>query len=135
MTVSTPSAAARGAAMLFAVILCGAAPAGSAAAKTLKSGDFTGASGHDVSGSVRIEETGGKAVLQFSSDFAFDGAPDPKVAFGRGGYDPKSLLGPLKSDAGAQNYAIPAGLDVSGYNEVWIWCEEFAVPLGMARIK
>ncbi|ORE98872.1 hypothetical protein ATO4_00860 [Aurantimonas sp. 22II-16-19i] len=22
-----------------------------------------------------------------------------------------------------------------GYNEVWIWCEEFAVPLGMAKIE
>nr|WP_255699750.1 DM13 domain-containing protein [Jiella avicenniae] len=110
-------------------------PPASAFAETLKSGRFTGASGHDVSGAVTIESGEGGAVLRFGPDFSFDGAPDPKVAFGHDGYDPATLIGPLKAASGAQSYAVPAGLDPAGYDEVWIWCEEFAVPLGMAKIE
>ncbi|MCQ0987372.1 DM13 domain-containing protein [Jiella marina] len=106
-----------------------------AMAETLKEGRFSGASGHSVSGLVTVETDGGETILRFSEDFSFDGAPDPKIAFGKDGYDAETLLGPLKSDSGAQQYAVPAGLDVSAYNEVWIWCEEFAVPLGMASIE
>ena len=110
------------------------AAASAARAETLKSGEFAGESGHKVSGTVSVESDGSTATLRFSPDFAFDGAPDPKVAFGAGGYDPATLLGPLKGDTGEQVYEIPASLDLTAYNEVWIWCEEFAVPLGMARI-
>lgn len=117
------------------VVLAVTGASGIACAETLKSGQFAGVSGHDVSGAVTIETGEGGAVLSFGPDFSFDGAPDPKVAFGNDGYDPKTLLGPLKADRGAQSYALPAGFDLAGYNEVWIWCEEFAVPLGMAKIE
>nr|WP_281065552.1 DM13 domain-containing protein [Jiella sonneratiae] len=106
-----------------------------ARAEALSSGRFTGVNGHDASGTVTIERQAGRAVLMLGPDFSFDGAPDPKVALGKGGYDPRAQLAPLKSDEGAQSYDIPASLDVTGYDEVWIWCEEFAVPLGMAKLK
>ncbi|NDW07167.1 twin-arginine translocation pathway signal protein [Jiella sp. 40Bstr34] len=108
---------------------------GAAFAETLKSGRFTGVSGHEVSGAVTIVSGEGGAVINFGPDFSFDGAPDPKVAFGHDGYDPKTLIGPLKAANGAQSYAMPAGFDPAAYNEVWIWCEEFAVPRGMAKIE
>ena len=120
---------------ILGVMLAMTAFPGSASAETLKSGRFTGVSGHDVSGAVTIETGKGGAVLSFGPDFSFDGAPDPKVALGHDGYDPKTLMGPLKAASGTQSYAMPADFDPAGYNEVWIWCEDFAVPLGMAKIE
>ena len=119
----------------LAVLAAAVATAGTAHAETLKSGRFSGASGHAVSGAVSVERTGNRMLLRLGEDFDFDGAPDPKVAFGNDGYDAATILGALQSDSGGQTYAIPAGFDMSGYNEVWIWCEEFAVPLGMAKIE
>ena len=40
----------------------------------------------------------------------------------------------MKSDTGASSYTIPEGFDPATFNEVWIWCEKFNVPLGVARI-
>ena len=93
-------------------------------------GSFRGASGHATTGTAEI--AGGRVNLL--ADFRFDGAPDPKVALGRGGYDPATLMGALRSNEGASSYALPAGLDAAAYDEVWIWCERFDVPLGVARL-
>lgn len=93
-------------------------------------GTFTGASNHVTTGTAEIAD--GKVNLL--ADFTFDGAPDPKVALGRNGYDANTLMGPLQSNRGASSYQIPAGIDPSQYNEVWIWCERFNVPLGVARL-
>ncbi len=138
MIVSTMPAAMRiltsGAVALGVCVALTALP-GVAAAETLASGRFAGVSGHAASGAVTVESGEGASVLRFGPDFSFDGAPDPKVAFGKNGYDPTTLIGPLKADDGAQSYALPAGFDPAGYNEVWIWCEEFAVPLAMAKLE
>ncbi len=53
---------------------------------------------------------------------------------GRGGHDPATLAGVLRSDRGAQRHALPAGLDSGDHDEVRIWCERFAVPLAAARL-
>ena len=93
-------------------------------------GRFEGASNHRTTGTAEI--AGGQVNLL--ADFQFDGAPDPKVALGRGGYDPATLMGPLRSDSGASSYTIPAGIDAGAYDEVWIWCERYNVPLGVAKL-
>lgn len=93
-------------------------------------GTFQGASNHVTTGTAEIAD--GKVNLL--ADFTFDGAPDPKVALGRDGYDANTLMGPLTSNSGASSYQIPAGIDASQYNEVWIWCERFNVPLGVAKL-
>ncbi|MEO0402285.1 MAG: DM13 domain-containing protein [Pseudomonadota bacterium] len=94
-------------------------------------GTFTGASNHVTTGTA---EVAGNQV-NLLADFTFDGAPDPKVALGKDGYDSKTLMGLLKSNNGKSSYAIPAGIDPSDYNEVWIWCEKFNVPLGVAKLN
>ncbi len=43
-------------------------------------------------------------------------------------------LGPLKGNVGDQNYNIPAGLDLSQYKSVVIWCQAFAVPFSAAPL-
>ena len=96
-----------------------------------RTGTFKGASNHVTTGTAEI--AGNKVNLL--ADFTFDGAPDPKVALGKNGYDKDTLMGLLKSNNGASSYEIPAGIDASQYNEVWIWCEKFNVPLGVAKLN
>lgn len=99
-------------------------------------GEFEGRSDHITTGGVSVVTTSGGAVVILESDFSLDGAPDPHVGFGAGGtYDPASDVGVLASNTGLQAYHVPASLDLSAYDEVYIWCEEFSVPLGVATIR
>lgn len=100
----------------------------------LKQGRFRGESNHSSSGTVAIVERNGRYHVAIGGDFTFDGAPDPKIALGADGYDATTILGALESNMGAQSYAIPASLDHTAYNEVWIWCEQYNVPLGRADL-
>ncbi len=43
-------------------------------------------------------------------------------------------LGPLKGNVGAQNYELPADLDLSLYQSVVIWCRSFKVPFSAAPL-
>lgn len=97
-------------------------------------GSFTGESGHVTTGGVEVVMTTEGATVRLQNDFSLDRAPDPKVALGKDGYDPATLMGKLRRRRGAQDYTVPAGIDVSDYNEVWIWCERFNVPLGVAKL-
>ncbi len=94
-------------------------------------GTFVGESNHVTTGTAEIAGD----TITLLEDFTFDGAPDPKVALGRNGYDARTLMGPLKANSGKQSYRVPAGIDTDDFNEVWIWCERFNVPLGVAKIN
>jgi len=76
-------------AFAFTVAVLGttlAAPvAASAQDQVLASGAFRGQSGHVASGSVRVLKTAQGAVVVLGPDFKFDGAPDPKLGFGKDG--------------------------------------------------
>ena len=98
-------------------------------------GTFTGKSNHVTRGRAEVVTQNGRSEVILLDDFWFDGAPDPKVALGRNGFDPSTLMGPLSSNTGKQTYAVPAGIDAATYNEVWIWCERFNVPLGVAALN
>ena len=106
-----------------------------AADETLASGSFKGASGHVASGGVSVQKTTDGVVVVLGEDFSFDGAPDPKLGFGKDGYDKTSQFSHLQANSGKQVYKIPASIDPAQYNEVWVWCERYAVPLGVARLK
>lgn len=98
-------------------------------------GSFEGASNHVTTGSVQIVHTEGGYQAILSADFSLDGAPDPKVAFGKDGAVDGAIFAKLKSLTGQQVYAIPAELDPADFNEFYIWCERFAVPLGVASLQ
>ena len=100
-------------------------------------GTFTGASDHITTGGVSIIKTSnGGAVVILDSNFSLDGAPDPKVGFGVDGkFSAASDLGELTNKDGLQVYVVPASVNVDDFNEVYIWCEEFAVPLGVAALN
>ncbi len=122
---------------LFAAAACLALSAPLRAEETtiLAQGEFRGESGHATGGAAAIVEQDGRFFVSLGRDFSFDGAPDPKVALGRDGYRPEGLLAPLRSGSGAQTYEIPLGLDPREFNEIRIWCEQFNVPLGVARLE
>lgn len=107
----------------------------SAAAQS-RTGTFEGASDHETSGSVTVEAGEDGSIVSFGEDFSFDGAPDPRVAFGDAqSYSEGTLVAPLQSDAGAQTYTVPDGIDASQYSHVYLWCERFSVPLGRAALN
>lgn len=98
-------------------------------------GTFTGKSSHVTTGRAEFVVHGDKAEVILLDDFDFDGAPDPKVALGKDGYKSSLLIGKLQKNKGKQTYKVPTGMDIEGVNEVWIWCEKFNVPLGVAKLN
>ncbi len=122
-------ALALGAAVLAAPV------AASAEGHVLASGEFRGKSGHAASGGVSVVKTATGVVVVLAPDFKFDGAPDPKLGFGKNGYVKSTQFSILKSNSGKQTYEIPATIDPADYTEVWVWCEKYSVPLGVATLK
>ncbi len=99
---------------------------------------------HRGAGNATIYSTpAGSAVLRFTK-FAATNGPDLKVWLVKAG-DIRSSgdvtasewvsLGPLKGNKGDQNYVIPQGTDLSGYQSVVIWCEQFGVLFAAADIR
>ncbi|MEM8749594.1 MAG: DM13 domain-containing protein [Pseudomonadota bacterium] len=98
---------------------------------------FEGRSNHVVKGNVAVVQlANGTYRVDLGEDFFLDGAPDPKVAFGDNDKaDTATLMPLLKSNRGAQSYAVPPSVNPGKYSQVFIWCEKFAVPLGAASLK
>ena len=94
---------------------------------------FVKRNSYAVSGRAEIAKKGSGYVVNLLDDFKFAGAPDPKIALGKDGYDSKTLMGLLKSNSGASSYEVPAGINPDDYNEVWVWCEKYNVPLAVAK--
>jgi hypothetical protein len=101
------------------------------------SGKFKGASNHITTGDVSVTKNAdGTHTVTLGANFSLDGAPDPYVAFGKNGtFSPSGNLGVLKSKTGAQSYIVPASIDPAKFNEIYIWCLKFSVPLGVAQLN
>ena len=123
------------AALAFAAAVLAAPVAASAEGHVLASGEFRGQSGHAASGGVSVVKTAKGVVVVLGPDFKFDGAPDPKLGFGKNGYVKSTQFSILRSNSGEQTYEIPSTIDPADYTEVWVWCEKFSVPLGVATLK
>ena len=135
-------------ALAFALVACGSPSATDSntaeptpavttdvAADAVSTGTFTGASDHVTTGGVRLIGTTGSYQLVFANDFSLDGAPDPVVGFGQNGkYNPDTSLGALQNKTGAQTYTLPADFDPATNTEVYVWCDQFSVPLGIATL-
>ena len=118
-----------------AFMIAGQAGGAEAGSKVVASGSFVGASNHVTTGGVTILSTDSGTLAILESDFSLDGAPDPKLGFGKDGYDTSTTFSKLASNKGLQVYLIPASVDPSKYNEFYIWCEKFSVPLGVAKLR
>lgn len=133
--MQTPFAAAVAALAVTAALF--AAPVGALAGdEVVASGSFIGASGHQTNGNVTIRKTADGLVVELEENFDFDGAPDPKLGFGTDGtYDQSSQISHLNSNKGHQVYELPASVDPEAYNQFYVWCEKYSVPLGVADLK
>ena len=122
------AAAAAGMAMLLMAPFAWAGGAGS--------GTFTGASNHITKGEVEVVQTANGWEIHLKDSFWFDGAPDPRVGFGKDGkfVDPTDFE-PLKSNSGAQVYKVPDNINPEEFDHVFVWCRKFSVPLGFAKIE
>ena len=104
--------------------------------EVLRKGTFAGKSNNVTSGSASLVKAGSGFQIRLGANFNHDGAPDPWVGFGSNGkYVKATQLAKLKTNTGAQTYAVPASIDVSKYNEISVWCSRFGVPLGVAKIR
>lgn len=101
----------------------------------VQSGTFTGLSKHETSGGVSIIKTASGYIAVLESDFNLDGAPAPTLGFGNGKFDVKTEFTKLNSIKGLQVYAIPASINPADYDEFYVWCADFSVPLGVASLK
>ena len=120
--------------ILFAALAFSASQA--SVGEVLNSGEFVGASDHITTGKVTVEKINSGYIVKLAADFSLDGAPDPSVGFGKDGeYDKNSNVGDLITITGAQTFLVPEGVDVSQFNEIYIWCDKFSVPLGVAALN
>ena len=97
---------------------------------------------HPTQGSAMVLGDGsGQRFLRFE-DFRTDNGPDLNVYLSTappdapaGDFDDDFVdLGDLKGNVGAQNYEIPAELDLDRYSTVAIWCVRFGVVFGAAEL-
>lgn len=105
------------------------------ATMVLSQGNFSGRSDHITTGLVSLEKTAAGYQLRFAEDFSLDGAPDPIVAIGNDEtYVAANKIGALQNITGAQVYQLPASFTPGQFSEVYVWCEQFSVPLGIAQL-
>ncbi len=121
--------------ILILITLITGSSVSASAGDVLSQGSFTGASGHVTSGHASIVKEGETVSIVLGSDFNFDGAPDPYVGLGNGSYDPNAQVSKLQSNSGEQVYVLPSYIKLDKYNQVYIWCKQFGVPLGVAQLN
>ena len=104
-------------------------------AKAVSAGTFSGRSDHITTGTASLVKTAGGYQIVLSDDFELDGAPDPVVVVGNNEtYAAANKLGALKNRTGAQTYNLPSNISPGQFSQVYIWCEKFSVPLGVATL-
>lgn len=101
-----------------------------------RSGTFVGASGHTASGSVSIVQNGDSFSVVFADDYSLDSAPDPYVSFGStDAFADGTDFALMSALNGGQSYDVPASIDPTQYEAVWVWCRQFGVPLAVAELQ
>lgn len=107
-----------------------------AAVAIQSNGTFSGLSKHVTTGGVTILKTQSGYLAILESDFSLDGAPAPTLGFGNDGkFDTASEFTKLENISGAQLYQIPASINPANFNEFYVWCADFSVPLGVAKLN
>lgn len=96
-----------------------------------------------IRGDITVEQRDGQHVIVFSQDFKAKSGPDLKVflsphgvssASGKNALSGAVRLGELKRTKGGQEYLIPQGVDLAGYDSVLVHCEAYSVLWGAAAI-
>ncbi len=111
-------------------------PALAGGEKVVSQGTFEGRSRHVTTGGATVIQSGVQHTLVLEEDFSLDGAPAPTIGFGNAGeFDKATEFTKLESNTGKQTYQLPKSVDPSKYDEVYIWCTDYSVPLGVAKLN
>jgi hypothetical protein len=111
------------------------------APSVLLSGQFRSYA-HETVGTAAVHQLGDRQVLRLTG-FSTSNGPDVRVYLvaANDATDNETVtragfveLGKLKGTQGDQNYDIPAGLDLTKYRAVTIWCRRFSVNFGTAPL-
>lgn len=90
---------------------------------------------HDAQGNVILVESNDQNRFLRFENFRATNGPDLFVYLAT---DESAMdyinLGRLKGNIGNQNYMIPPGVDFTKYNTVLIWCKQFSVLFGSAKL-
>ena len=107
-------------------------------AAELPSGDFIKKK-KKLKGAWEVVQRGDKTFIVFGEDFRAANGPDLKIFLspqtvsevtGKTAVNGAINIGELKSTKGAQEYEVPAGVDVSNFNSVLVHCEAYSVLWG-----
>ena len=94
---------------------------------------------YTIHGNWSVLSKNGQTFVAFDEDFKTKGGPDLKVFLspspvsqvdGATALNDALYLGVLKSNKGAQTYAVPSDVDLSQYESLIIQCEAFSVLWG-----
>ena len=141
MTAQSPAMAQSGSSMAESPAMARSAMAADEPVKVVSGRFHTNA--HKTDGLATIYRLAdGRRVLRLTQ-FATSNGPDVRVYLVAAGdvQDEGAAkqagfldLGALKGNIGDQNYDVPAGLDLSKYRAVSIWCRRFSVNFGAAPL-
>ncbi|MEM9505492.1 MAG: DM13 domain-containing protein [Cyanobacteria bacterium P01_E01_bin.43] len=115
---------------------------------TIRTGTFVAAE-HDTTGGVELISDEGQQTLRFDDSFSSSDGPDLVVVLHR---SPDILattsppaypineadyvvIAPLAATTGAQDYAVPAEIDLESFASVAVWCQEFNATFGVATLQ
>lgn len=112
------------------------------AKEMMRSGSFvTTEQDHPTTGKATLITEGGKSYLEFDRAFTTANGPDVQVILYRGNQVPVKIakkdyisLAPLKGFSGSQRYEIPDNVNLDDYEAVAIWCRQFNVTFGYAKL-
>lgn len=109
-----------------------------AGAEVLRKGEFVSLEHHSFGKAQIVQGPDGRRWLRLDP-FETSLGPDlvvilsPKRPDGWFGYDRgQVVLGPIKGNRGAQNYELPANLELDQFESAVIWCQRFHVGFGAA---
>ena len=85
---------------------------------------------HPASGKIVVD---GNAIKL--DDVHITEAPDARVILAKNYDEAQSVrCGKLQGFTGSHEYTIPEGTDVDAYDTVVLWCDQFKVPIGLAKL-
>jgi hypothetical protein len=113
---------------------------GSTTDATKRTGTFRGNSSYNVSGTAVLQQQGTALKLVLEDNFRSSNGPQLGVFLAKNA--PAVLtasnsvsLGALKSNAGKQEYNVAAGVKLTDYDFVVVYCIPFNIPFGYAKLE
>ena len=105
-----------------------------------RTGALSGRRGYNVVGSVKVKNVDGKTKVVLADDYVFDptkNPPDIKIGFGSSETYAKGSKSHEKLEVkkGTATFEVPASIDTSKYDELYIYCEQFSVILAVAPLS